>query len=907
MSRARAAKNFLKAGKFILDKLKKHVSDDWAEAMAKTSSTWGEKLSAFDKGLKGSADDIVRAAEKVSAQTIEKELPRTFNLSKNLNRAINDRVKNKVSKLVNSVTNTKTDQAALSQKEKIVKMMGLKPSDAKLATSTLKKKMTEASLKKAYGQISTELTGELQGYTGADDLARIYKKAGIDINRMTSAQINQKMADASVDDLVRLADDIHGSLVVARTVAWKDLKQEFKLDPFFRYSSTIEDKLAAMHVMAKKDGLGDTAARIEQTYDFMVNLRMFDAQMKNYKDNIARGYETLGRDKADAVRSYIEGFSVGKLAKGFEKDAALATSLGLTDDEIRFANKMINAGRYLKRKEKMINVKQFEDDSMPLLFDDIDDTKVLFKDQNFSFDGSGDLGHNYHPVRITDEYLEKINQAKGQNVFKDLRGHDQQYVKYHMHRTVDATAQRYENRLAPAEEWDAYMSEYMVSTVKHAGNKYFDDITYGLSTTDLIGVGIGDKKFATIKRYRDIVNSTNEHWNALFRPIDTPEGVIGKTVAALTDLNTTVALASPRMATFNTLQTITNTANWKGVPNTMKSLRIIPEFVKGAVKGDVKANNIFTKVFNEKRIQNGIKAMRESGKISKETAAAIDHYFTRANPDILMKDFYNMDGKIKEIFNSLTIPFQMSDIMSRGSALVSASDFAASKLAMLGDDFFLKNKKTPAAIKRAIKELHLYEFNSLQRNRILNATNRQDFINKFTTESVRAEIYDYSKYNRQFLLDNLRDKPNIARMARFLSWNLYYKNLVSGAYRSWINGDKKPAADLAKVAATWMIGMSVVSGADFPVVSEYARYGVGRTPFISPAVGIGTMGFRDVYGITAPAISTMMWLPVKTIDWINDNIMRGSDKDSIDFIEKELFNNAKYQPILKPFREVGLF
>ena len=71
------------------------------------------------------------------------------------------------------------------------------------------------------------------------------------------------------------------------------------------------------------------------------------------------------------------------------------------------------------------------------------------------------------------------------------------------------------------------------------------------------------------------------------------------------------------------------------------------------------------------------------------------------------------------------------------------------------------------------------------------------------------------------------------------------------------------------------------------------------------AVGVATLGMRELWGITAPAISTLAYPAIYTIDKVSDTVSGATGKaDSIDWIEKETYNNIKYQPMLRPLRWV---
>ena len=92
-----------------------------------------------------------------------------------------------------------------------------------------------------------------------------------------------------------------------------------------------------------------------------------------------------------------------------------------------------------------------------------------------------------------------------------------------------------------------------------------------------------------------------------------------------------------------------------------------------------------------------------------------------------------------------------------------------------------------------------------------------------------------------------------------MTWPLYYKNIASGALNSWKAGDKKPMLSMLGFSAAWFSAMSTIDGFDVPILDGMARYGIAKTPLISPLTSIYDMADRSIGGIVMPQLALVAW------------------------------------------------
>jgi len=251
----------------------------------------------------------------------------------------------------------------------------------------------------------------------------------------------------------------------------------------------------------------------------------------------------------------------------------------------------------------------------------------------------------------------------------------------------------------------------------------------------------------------------------------------------------------------------------------------------------------------------------------------------------------------------ISVPFQMSDLGSRAIGLDAARRHAESVFKRFADGAI---KDPGKGMDRLLKELRLGEFGHFTNKELLADLpkalrgDRMDFIKKYAAESVDAEMFNYNRWNRSYLHDLAKGNQAVAMAVRFTSWPLYYTHFMKGAIREASNGNLDPIRKLAGMSLAWLATMSAATGVDNETVAGMARYGIGRTPFISPATGVYSFATRDLGGIALPTISIVPWMFLKTVN-ATAEMFGKTGKTGLDYMENEAARNMK---MLFPYKQI---
>ena len=754
--------------------------------------------------------------------------------------------------------------------------------DDKELFETVFDKFKESYKDKLYKRIETDLDMEIKEY-GANnkELENLTEKGNYkEINKRVNAKYN--------------------IVVGLRQSAWKDLNKRYNFSFLDMATGTLDEQLSKIYVIAKRTNSQALALKTEEMYKFLQDANKYDVANKVLHSSTMNVFKKLEPEKQLKYRKYIESFDINKLTeletnigmmngKKYEVDIDKLNELGLTKDDVPLLNKTINSFRFAKMMHKDVETGVKTIDRYPYSVDDIPDDIIVGKNLNLS-EEVGDVGVNYFPTVITDKYKEHLrkNTASSSVELKNLNtDFGINFVKSKAGQVKD------EHRLLPSEEIDHYFKENFSYVIKNRGRDQLGQLKNATIMTNFIA-GHNNEKFVVdqSRHLEPLIKTIEQHWEDINSYAPKQTGLFNTYVQGATDYTTIWLLAkSPRMWAFNMLQTLTNSSNYKGIGNTLKAYRVVPSMMKGYAKEE----GLFKKIWGG---NNLINAREQLKKDHKAYAEYIDYYFRSERPDILMQDIYNMDKETLKIFNHATMPFKFSDMVSRSVGIVASVDFAKPII----EDIYKQHSGNYARIGRElVKRLHLFEFNSLQTTMLLkNYKDPELFLKEYVKLSVDTELFNYSRYSKPHILDAAKKHPELARALRFISWNLYYANVIKGLVRTYNAGDTAPIKKLLALSTVWFGTMAMVSGLDNKTISSIASYGLGRTPFIAPSLNIFGIGFRDMAGISAAPYSVVVYPAVKTIDFITD-AMQGTkkNKDSFDWLENELKGNIKSNAVIK--------
>jgi len=913
----------------------------------------GEKIgkSVFDDVAKIS-DDVARLAEKASGKELNVEAIRKVTKAVKKSSKYHHYIGQAVDDIATKSYNLRMDQlrttAGLSEsailQDAVTKARTFKveisASDYK-DVNKLYGKLKDASQKNVYNAKTNEWMSEIMNYSGIEDMSRIVAKTtGASPSKVKSmietGEIEKYLDGFDLNKVKSLNKNVYASLAATRRVASDTMRKVNNFSDVQRFSGTLGDKISTLHDEFLKYNNKAGADACKRAHSFLNNAAAIETMTKAAKFNTENLMEEMGDAKRMAMREYISKMEVGRFSfankldnagvplKKIEGDWQLAKELGLSVDDISLFNKVKNIERTTLYGEvaraKSRHPKDFDDSVKEIasLYDNVRDDTIMFK-ENMSFDDIHDIGINYFPIRINPEHKASVSAAKELKYgVESLGGYSGEQRAFHRMSRDSAGSKAsidFSLRLDPKEEMSQYFDSVVNENTYKAGKQYIDNIGKSATIFDALN---HSKDFIEGKReyadaYGGMLNNVMKTWEDMFAPQKQPTHWLTKGLATITDANTALALGQSvtailglplgnfggfaegqRMPLFNFLQVLPTTAMFKGIMPTLGAIKDSPSFVKAflASKGE---GSVFKKMLSKSNIELSIKSMTE-GIQEPVLKKAFTDYWKYEAPDVTMQSLYTMNGRMQQVFSALTTIFKMSDISARGVGLTAAVKYGERQYARHADSIA---KGSAKAIDSIVKDLHMYEFNSLEREYIMEAVkNKSEFLSRFARMSVRSELFNYSRYFRPGMITKYKKHWASARAMRFMTWNMYYTNLLRGVKRSYDAGDKAPAVNAAKLASAWFGILALSKLTDDETVDSFAAYGIGRTPVIAPLVGMVNMGYRDVSGILAPSISTMAVLPLMVGDKMFD-IIGNSKKDNIDYVYENVYNNFKRQPALR--------
>jgi len=915
----------------------------------------GEKIgkTVFDDVAKIS-DDVAKLAEKASSKELNIDVIRKVTKSVKKAKKYHDYIGKAIDDIAYKAYGVRAEQlksvAGLGEsailQDAVAKARKFKveinPEDYK-DVNKLYGKLRDAGKKNIYNAKTNEWVSELMNYGGTDEMARIISSTtGTPAARIETmiktGEIEKYLDGFDLNKVQALNKNVYATLAATRRVASDTMRKVNNFSNIQRFSGTLGDKISTLHDEFLKYDNKAGADACKMAHSFLNNAAAIETMTKAAKFNSGNLMEEMGIEKRKLMREYVSGMEVSRFSfanklddagvplKKIEGDWVLAEQLGLSVDDVSLFNRVKNIERVTLYGEvaraKSRHPKDFDDSvkAVASLYDNVQDDAIMFK-ENMSFGEIHDIGINYFPVKPSPEHMETIKQAKiAKYGVESLGGYSGEQRAFHkMSRNIEGSKASidFDLRLDPKDEMSQYFDSVVNENTYKSGKQFIDHIGKSATIFDALNHSKDFVERSGKQNYADayggMLNNIMTTWSDMFAPQKQPTHWLTKGLANITDANTAIALGQSvtsllglplgdfggfvegqRMPLFNFLQVLPTTAMFKGIMPTLGAIKDSPSFVKAflASKGD---SSVFKKICSKSNIELSIKSMTE-GIQEPILKKAFADYWKYEAPDVTMQSLYTMNGRMQSVFSALTTIFKMSDISARGVGLTAAVKYGERQYSRHADSIA---KGSAKAIDGIVKDLHMYEFNSLEREYIMEAVkNKPEFLSRFARMSVRSELFNYSRYFRPGMITKYKKHWASARAMRFMTWNMYYTNLLRGVKRSYDAGDKAPVVNAAKLASAWFGMLALSKLTDDETVDSFASYGIGRTPVIAPLVGMVNLGYRDVSGILAPSISTAAVLFLMVGDKIFDMI-GNSKKDSIDYVYENVYNNFKRQPALR--------
>ena len=458
-----------------------------------------------------------------------------------------------------------------------------------------------------------------------------------------------------------------------------------------------------------------------------------------------------------------------------------------------------------------------------------------------------------------------------------------------MSRTADSKLQK-DITLAtdPIEAVKKYADKYTSSHIKADGRARIELLKQAASFTDPTGTTKGQTHREMRSEYSDIIKNLEEHWTKKWNGGAVPENIVAQGLAAAADVFSGAVLGrNPNMWLFNSAQFIAN-GQHRDFSHNMRAIIKTPSLAKSVFRET--ANIPFLEgITNGTHVTRGAQKLVEGIKDPLYKKVVSD-YFRHENPDIMMESLVPMSGIVQKVFTAMTPFFMGTDITSRTHALFATTSYIDSIYTKIG----AKNIANGIGKDRLFKEAHLARFGKFSRDEIMSASgNKEEFISRYARYATRQEIYNYHKIFRPEILDTMGQNWATARAARFLSWPMHYYSYLRSIAKSAEAGDTKPLKNLAVQAVVWYGLMNSVGGADIPVLSDVANYGVSRGPVIGTAKGVASTLIQHGGMLSSPI--SILLTPAFKVDEYTSQLLRGGQKN-FDWTTNQVYNSAKNNP-----------
>ena len=837
------------------------------------------------------------------------------------------------------------DEAYLTRVNDMLEANGIKSRTAKDAVSEgvgkskgqyvidVKDDIDRAMADKVYDRVGAELAIESSHFTNPERMAdMVSQSSSIKKEDILAAlqegnpnTIQDVMSTMKFNEKADFNNRMFKNLVATKRLAFKNITpEEMTMDFVTKFFGTTEDAINFSGAAMYRAGLGPLARISGKIHGFNKAIMAFDTAYNRMGIGIKDMTQDVSEDNMRRIGAYIENIEkVGELIpavknNGVEANVELAKILELTPDEIAIANKTINFNRWLKYNEKQFTERAYGNLQVSHSFEDLPSDVIIHK-ENLSNHFQSDIGISYMHREITPEYRQELRD-KGVLSVSNHDTYDSSNTLATFQRQRSETSTLGDIRMGPdgveildsarlprKEEQGRYLTQYRKQMYDKHMDRFIDDAINASQTDQFL---ISDKsQRAAITEFKDLMENVRSRFHAANQFATKSDSRIVNLVSELVELDTAAALGgNPIMFLFNAMvQPFTNSAMYKGAWNVFAAeAKQAGPFVKALFKKGKKGGSFDAMIANRLEAVGFGLAENQKNPLMKVVQ---ESYFTEARPDILFSEVHSsiddqlfrlkVGGKnfsLSRLGKIISFPFMLSDIASRAIGLQAAVSHADDVFKRFGKDL---QSKDPKVVNKIFKELHLDEFGFYNREKLVevfNAGDKTEFIKRFAHESVDAEMFNYHRLNRPWLLDMAKQNKAVGMAFRFTSWPMYYANFMKGAVRSYSAGDKKPMLKLLAYAGAYMTAMSAATNVEDETIASIANYGIGRTPFFGPAAGAFGMLHRPIAGIALPSTSTLALWGIATMNEFKGQFKSGNETDSFEYLQRDMYNSAKNGP-----------
>jgi hypothetical protein len=820
-------------------------------------------------------DDVIREAAKVSDASIERTIQ--MEVGDDIKSAVDDTVRivqDSFKKNGSFTDKTKNRLGTWFTPDEIESIQTL--GDDLFTNKKLNRELSNKMKVQEYNKKAVSLEGELRTLL-KDDFDRI--KPMIDNISGTSADVAKERAKV----LWKMR------AVAKKKVIAGGMEKKGAIGKIIGLKSTLSDKMDDLFEIANKLNFKSAKDSIDNFANYIDGAEGINHKSKNLLTEmygeasrfdadtqlkIAKAYDEMV-DNVDDIVLVGDGNTTYKSIKGSK---AILEKYGLGGEHQSFINRMKNTMRAIKKTEYdmsngVFNNKHLQFESFSRVPDDIVSNTV----ERYHTKFLADIGPNYRPLIPTDEHRVAIEAAKK----IDPLSSDYNFTKYNSYSErgrLDSSqlAADYSKQLGLADSIKEYI-KFPNQMIKKYGDNLLDKVEADFS---VLGVSKGDKN---IGKFFEGLDDMRRHWNDIHAfPDKMPEGAIANVANTITYLNKVFALSAPRMAMFNALQPITNNVT-KNPIQVLKS-----QLGAGGILFDL----CFSKGNMKKAIARN--AAREKDPLFR---AVKERYFREHYPNVqsaLLDMEQPLIGKLKQLSNYVTMMYQTSDTYTRMVNLDACNEtfmraFKRHKGMQLKDPAQFVNLMS--------KELQIKQLGLRKREKIMKALLKKDMDDamfQYAKEVTELELYNYGKYGRPELLDKAKKNPIVANAVTFISWPLYYTNVMKTVSRAAAQGNYKPAAYQAALAVGWVGAMSKLSDSSDEEIAQYGKYGLYRTPVIQPLLGLAKLPERSVSGILGPTIDALTYPAVKSTQLLSDQF--SENKNIFDYYAQDAEERLERMP-----------
>ena len=916
-------------GSSAIDFMSKKIKEvDWA-GVKKFITKGGDKPMEVPQ--------VERLGEEIS--TVVEELGLTDKrLSGHLNQKVatafsglNDALKNKG---IRTNIQSMNDEQIVKMFDGYVKKAGTYGADTKYINAMIKETMSEAKTKgevvtgkdllkmvrgivkddietKTINRLQSEIIMELSNYTKEGTIQGIMAKH---LNELDPRQLEmsglqdfagnfQKLIDeGNPDQLINfsnrippnvnkaLTGELYKTLVGARSVVLKGVAhKKMKLDVLTKYTGTMTDAINFVGQNSENPAIRN---KMHEAHTFIETMQRVYPTHRKVGIDLHNKMSQIPEEKTRHIVAYIEELNNATykdfaMVDGVEQFPALAQKLGLSTEDLYFANQLINFHRIDMQNAKMLSERNYNSLANIRRIDQLDGNTIMLKD-DMSNNLVGDVGAGYFHHKMKKEYLSEVSHST--NKFGDggtVSSRQARITDKHTGVTWNEDGSfviNDSNRMTRADEF----KEYILDTSRKIPRKHFQQL---LNEAKAINSTTGSMtSFGDLTSYRqtgEAITHLQKHFELATEYAPETDSVVLKALEEIIDFDSTVMLFNPRLWLFNALgQPMSNSANWKGVMNIVNSYKEVPALLKESLKH----SKLIKKTFTERHgnfLPEVIDGLAKRKGLD-EHSYVFESYFKNFSDDKFQLEMFDAqqallkipgtDVSLRNIANVMRIPFELSDLSSRVIGLSAASRKAEQMFARYGN-----NMDDPKTLNRMMRELGLEEFGYFARKELmelLTSSDKNGFISRYAAESINAEMFNYNQLNRPFLLDMAKQHKLLGLSTRFTSWGMYYANLFRQSFRAYEEGNTKPLQALTGISLAWLTAMSVASNSDINIIEDYANYGIGRTPGVSMVTSPASIVSGSRGGIMTPYASTVVYAALTPFTAIETAIKKDGTKDS---------------------------